>query len=354
MFIHNFPCAAACALLLAATALADQVMLKNGDRISGSVLRFDGKNVLLKSEFAGDLTIPWDAVTGIATSEPLNVGMKGSQMLVGTVQLADGQLSVRTADAGVVSAPRESVEFFRSKAEQAAYELEIDRYRNPRLVDLWVGFVDLGFATSRGNARTETFNVSANASRSTSRDKIGAYFTAINSSARVGGVNSTTANARRGGLSYSVNLTPKWFGFGSLDIENDQFQSLDLRFVPAGGMGYHAIATSRTALDFRGGGALNREFFSTGLNRSRAEALLGETFTFKITETSNFSQSFFYFPGISESGHRINFDMSLSTAVRRWFSWQFTVSDRYLSNPVPGRKTNDILFTTGARLTFAK
>jgi hypothetical protein len=31
-----------------------------------------------------------------------------------------------------------------------------------------------------------------------------------------------------------------------------------------------------------------------------------------------------------------------------------TISDRYLSNPLPGKKTNDILLTTGLRLTFAK
>jgi putative salt-induced outer membrane protein YdiY len=341
-------------LVFAAVSLADQVMLKNGDRISGSVLRFDGKNVVLKSEFAGELTIPWDAVTGVTSSEPLNVGLKDGQLLVGTVQAEGGQVSVRTAEAGVVNAPRESVEFIRSKEEQAAWELEIDRFRNPRLVDLWTGFVDLGFATSRGNARTETVNVSANATRATTRDKITAHFTAITSSGRVGDLNVTTANARRGGLSYSVNLNPKWFGFGSLDIESDQFQSLDLRFVPAGGFGYHAIATPNTALDFRLGGALNREFFSTGLDRSRVEALIGETFVHKFSETSSFNQSFFYFPGISASGHRLNFDMSVVTALRRWFSWQFTVSDRYLSNPVPGRKTNDVLFTTGARLTFAK
>jgi hypothetical protein len=30
-----------------------------------------------------------------------------------------------------------------------------------------------------------------------------------------------------------------------------------------------------------------------------------------------------------------------------------SVSDRYLSDPVPGLKKNDVLFTTGLRLSFA-
>jgi hypothetical protein len=31
-----------------------------------------------------------------------------------------------------------------------------------------------------------------------------------------------------------------------------------------------------------------------------------------------------------------------------------SVSDRLLSDPAPGRKKNDLLFTTGLRLTFAR
>ena len=50
----------------------------------------------------------------------------------------------------------------------------------------------------------------------------------------------------------------------------------------------------------------------------------------------------------------MNFDASLVTAVRKWFSWQFAFSDRYLSDPLPGRQSNDTLLTMGARLTFAK
>jgi hypothetical protein len=35
-------------------------------------------------------------------------------------------------------------------------------------------------------------------------------------------------------------------------------------------------------------------------------------------------------------------------------AWQLTFSDRYQSNPVEGRKNNDILFTTGIRVNFSR
>jgi len=43
-----------------------------------------------------------------------------------------------------------------------------------------------------------------------------------------------------------------------------------------------------------------------------------------------------------------------STILKKWLSWQLTVSDRYLSNPLPDRKRNDILFTTGIRVSFSR
>ena len=44
----------------------------------------------------------------------------------------------------------------------------------------------------------------------------------------------------------------------------------------------------------------------------------------------------------------------LSTKIWKWLSWNVSLSDRYLSNPAPGRKTNDVLYTTGLGITFAR
>jgi putative salt-induced outer membrane protein YdiY len=334
---------------------ADQITLKNGDRLTGSLLKSDDKNLILKSEFTGTVTISWDAVAAISAPGPLYVGLKDGQTVVGSIATTDGKFSVTTQTAGVVTAAKESVLFIRSKDEQAAYEAEIDRYRNPRLVDLWTGTLDLGYAASQGNATTQSFTLAANANRATSRDKIGVYYTSLFASNDIAGKRTTSANFKRGGISYNLNVRKKMFVFGSTDLETDQFQSLDLRFVPAGGVGYHAIATEKTQLDLNLGAAANREFFSTGLNRTSAELLLGEDLVHKFTATTSIHEKLVFFPNLSSSGdYRINFDTTLVTAIRKWMSWQFTVSDRFLSNPVVGRKKNDVLFSTGVRLTFAK
>jgi putative salt-induced outer membrane protein YdiY len=347
---------AASSLLCAGSLWADQVTLTNGDRITGSVLRSDTKTLVMKTDTAGELTLKWDSIAAISAPGQLYIGLGDGQMIAGPIETVNGKFNVTTKTAGVVAVSKESIQFIRNNDEQAKAQAEIDHFRNPRLVDLWVGNLDLGFAASRGNANTETLTLSTNAVRATTRDKIAVYYTSIFSSSDFsGGTTQTTANSKRGGVAYNLNLNKKAFVFGSVDLESDQFQDLDLRFTPAGGGGYHAIATMPTQLDLRVGAAANREFFSTGLNRTSAELLLGDNFAHKFSATTHVEQKLDFFTNLSDTGaYRVNFDVSAVTVIRKWFSWQFTVSDRYLSNPVAGRKKNDAIFSTGLRVSFGK
>ncbi|HTB11157.1 MAG TPA: DUF481 domain-containing protein [Bryobacteraceae bacterium] len=350
--------------LLTQVLLADQVTLKNGDRLSGSITKYDGKNLVLKSDLAGEVTIPWDNVTALTSTQPLAITLKDGQRLVGIVTTEGTKFQVATKETGTVAAVRESVVAVRSEPEQKAYDTEIERYKNPRLIDLWTGAFDLGFTQTAGNTETETFTLGANAVRATSRDKITVNYTQIYSTSNASGPNLTTANAKRGGLQYNLNLMPKMYVFGLVDLENDQFQSLDLRFAPAGGAGYHAIKTANTILDLSLGASMDKEFFSAtpttppgspGLNKTYAEILIGEEFTHKFSKTVSMHENLAMYPNVSSVGnYRMNFDISAAAAIKKWMSFQISASDRYLSDPLPGRKTNDILFTTGLHFVFAK
>jgi hypothetical protein len=62
--------------MFAGSILADQVTLKNGDRLTGTVVKFDQDKLVLKSEFAGDVSLQWAAVIAIVSAEPLHVALK--------------------------------------------------------------------------------------------------------------------------------------------------------------------------------------------------------------------------------------------------------------------------------------
>ena len=334
--------------LIACVAWADQVTLKNGDRVTGKVVKKDGAALTFKSDAFGVIAIPWDQVTQLVSDEPLNVVLPDGKLVQGKLATADEKLVVTTATA------RESVALaetptIRNGDEQRAWE----RLQNPGWGQLWAGFVDFGASLARGNAETTTMTTGVNASRATRTDKTILYFNQIYSTATIDGETNTSAQALRGGWAYNRNLNPRLFWNLFNDWEYDKFQDLDLRLVLGTGLGYSVAKTERTRFDLLGGGAYTHEEFSTPQSRNSGSAYWGNDWNYRVTGNTAFKQSFRMFNNLTETGEfRINFDLGTVTALTKWLSFQLTYSDRYLSNPVGDRKNNDILFTTGLRLTF--
>src|ERR1700733_9635195 len=100
--------------LLGPALFADQVSLKNGDRLTGTIVKSDAKTLVLKTEAAGDVTFQWSAIDTITSTQRLHVGLVGGQMVVGPVATQDGQIQVTTQTAGVVTASKDSVQVIRS------------------------------------------------------------------------------------------------------------------------------------------------------------------------------------------------------------------------------------------------
>lgn len=338
-----------------AGAFADQVSLRNGDRLSGSIMSSNREIMTMKTEYLGDVTIQWDAIEEITSEEQLFVTSSDGQVLVGSVSTSGGEFIVRTAQGSTVSIGKAVVESIRSPEEQASYEAEVERLRNPNLLDFWSGFVDVGLSLTKGNAETNTFSTAMKTERKTQRDKISVYANSLFAQNSTTGVSETTANAIRGGTRYDMNLNGNLFTFGFLDLEFDEFQNLDLRNVIGGGLGWHVKDSGRVIFDFYSGGSFNQEFFSTDLTRRSAELVFGEELTYKILESTSISEKLSIYPNLSETGeYRVQFDSTLSTELSSWLAWHFTLSDRFLSNPIPTVKKNDVLLTTGIRLSFGE
>lgn len=332
------------------TAWADQVVLKNGDRVTGSIIKKDGKNLTIKTDQFGVVTTSWDQVVSIQIDKPVNVAVPDGRTLQGTIATTNGKVEVTTKDAKLSLEPAE-VATIRNDDEQKAYE----RLQKPGWADLWTGTGSVGFAGTSGNARTLTFTTGINAARITNTDKLSVYFNTIKASAFSNGKNADTAQAVRGGLAYDHNLTPRLFLNVFNDYEYDKFQNLDLRFVVGAGLGFHAVKTERNRLDLLGGVDFNHSSFSTPLIRDSAEVYFGDDYNYKLSAVTSFYQAFRMFEDLSNTGtYRMNFDTGASTKISKWLTWNLALSDRYLNHPAPGRKTNDFLYTTGLGITFAK
>ena len=324
--------------LFSTFAIADQVTLKNGDRITGTITSADTKSLSLKTDYAGTLVIKWEAVDSLSSEQPLYVTSKTGQVAVGAVTTTDGKLKVAT-QSGAVTLDKDAVQTVRSESEQKAY-------------GAWSGFLDSGLSLSRGNSETSNFTIGATAMRITDKDKASAYVNSLYSKGKTNGVNLTTASAIHAGLRYDFNLSDKTFAFAFTDFDHDRFQDLDLRNVIGGGFGYHFIKTDATNLDLFAGASLDQEYF-TNLTRRSGELLVGESLDHKLSSTFSIKERLEFYPNLTDVGqYRIVFDTAAVTKISKIFSWEVEASDRYITNPVNGLKGNDLLFTTGVRVAF--
>lgn len=366
-------------LLLTIPALADQIVLKNGDRLTGSITKSDGKELVIKTEYAGDVTVKFDAIQSLTSTGDLNVTV-GGKTAVGPVTTKDSGVVVASKTGGAVEAPLSSITMLRSPAEQAAYEKTL----HPGWAEGWAGGANLGFALTAGNSETKNLNIGLNAARTGFHDKLILYETSIYATTGKIALQpispaQTTANSNSGGLRYDRDFAPRAFGFGSADFFNNALQNLDLRYILGGGIGYHAIKTPNTTLDLLAGINYTHESFSDLTNPtpppdtynssdSSAALTVGDNLTHKLGKNSVFTQSFLLYPSFSQVNItptaatadnvrilRGAFNLGLVTKLHKWLGWQITLADVFDNHPLasnPPIERNDITLATGLNFSF--
>lgn len=346
--------------------VADQVKLKNGDRFTGTVVKSDGKTLLLHTDAAGDVTIQFDAIAEIKTDEELHVGLKEGKTVVGPVTTSDGKLEIATKSEGTIEAPPADVAVIRNDAEQATYEKSL----HPGLLHGWNGGINAGFSLARGNSETTNLALGINVVHPTENDKTTIYLSSIETNNQLA-TPSTVANLVTAGIRYDHNLNQRLFGFVGADFMSNALQDLDLRGVYGGGIGYHAIKSDQTTLDLLAGVNYTHETYSNGPllspltvpptfasygKTNRFAALtLGEELMHKAGKTTVITQKFYFYPDLSSgySGqYRGEADLGTVTKINKWLAWQNQASDIYVSNPPAGAKDNDLIFTTGLNFSF--
>ena len=80
--------------LCPASLFADKIVLKNGDRLTGTIEKSDDKTLIIKTEFAGEVTVEWPAVQEITSTQALSVSLSDGKTVVGKVTTSDGNLAV--------------------------------------------------------------------------------------------------------------------------------------------------------------------------------------------------------------------------------------------------------------------
>lgn len=360
--------------LFSSPALADTVVLKNGDHLTGAVTQLTGGKLTVHTDYAGDVVIAFDHVVSVKVDKPVvlsldtKTGKKTSSRKVEITEItrtATG-FTVTTTN-GPETLATTGLTTVRTPALQQAFEAS----QHPGLLHGWTTTANVSFALARGNSDTTTLGTGFTAQRPTPTDKTSLYFSDIyaNSSTTTNNVTttSTTADNISAGARYDHNVNPKLFVFGTGDFFEDQLQDLDLRTVLGGGFGWHAFKKPKQQMDVLGGLVWTHESYSSGPpiapsttptppeTNSFAALDFGETYNLKLASNSVISEQAYIFPDLQDtSQYRFTMNTGITTKIRSFLSWQTTLADVYVTNPPAGTKNNDFILTTGLGFTFTR
>lgn len=331
----------------------DTVTLKNGDKLTGKVISSDAATLTLKTDYAGDVKIKRDAIAALATDEPLNVQLADRTVVGAVAPAGEEKVVIQAPGAEAITAPLAEVAAFRNDPSQRAWEREQERQSHPRLNDFWQGFISFSMAGASGNADTATYSTALAASRAAGKNKMALYFNQVYATQSTTEPFGATASRLSAGYRVDRDVSRKLFVFGTSDFDYDRFLDLDLRSVFGGGLGVKVWKSDRGFLDIGSGGVFNREKFGSGLVRRAGEVLITEELGLRVNSRLKLSQRVSLYPNVTDRGeYRLNLDTGASMPVFGWLEWNIGFSSRFLSNPPPGLRSNDLLYTTGIRLSF--
>jgi putative salt-induced outer membrane protein YdiY len=247
-------------MLLAGTACADEIVLANGDRLTGTVVRKEGEELIFKTGYAGEIKIAWGQIVRISTKEPMSLVLSDQSLaqakIVGVPPKPSPEERATTeADAAqprvAESQPGEPPA---GKPEPAPVPIDTVAYINAGSgLDLlgvrWKGRINIGGNGNRGNSRTDNLRIEGEAVARQQRNR----WTLSGLFDRGKDRDTVTRHNSRFSGKYDLFINPRWYGYALATLEEDRFRDIDRRDTIGAGIGHQLIDTERTHLSLEGG-----------------------------------------------------------------------------------------------------
>ncbi len=208
------------------TSTADEIYLRNGDKISGNLVTMMDKMLIIETSYAGKLTINWSEVVNIKTEGEISVRMDDDRLISGNTGDAEKGL-IKLSKSGVDGA----VSFSLANVES------INQPTEPKVK--FKARANLGLASLRGNTDKDTRHVDGEISARTTNNR----YTAGGELNITESSNIKTEDNMLGYLKYDHFLSKRWFAYGNARYEKDKLKDLNLRSIYGVGSGYQFIET---------------------------------------------------------------------------------------------------------------
>jgi putative salt-induced outer membrane protein YdiY len=221
-----------CCLLLALCSVpcrADEVLLRNGDRLTGTIVTMEEGTLTFRTSHSGEVKIQWGEIEQLSADDPIKIQLKQEVEEPDWTDLLYKRYTT-------VSAARIGVD--------GPILLDEVMAINPPPPIRYQGTLNIGGNRTGGNTNTQAVNASTRWTIRSDRHRVlaeGKYnYGEVN--------NQVTVRNALASLKYDLFLSRKIFGNAEGLLEKDKFQSLTSRTTIGAGLGYQFIDTPRATV----------------------------------------------------------------------------------------------------------
>ncbi|MGD0140245.1 MAG: DUF481 domain-containing protein [Tepidisphaeraceae bacterium] len=323
----------------AAFAQADQIVLKNGDRITGTIQSADDGKLIILSPIAGTITVALGDVKTFSTDEPVKIVLDNGTVIYQPITPgADG--SFETSANGLL-------------AVQSIPIARIEKINPPPIA--WKGSVMINGSLAQGDTYSEQFGLNVGLVRRGENDRIELHGQYLFGKQKVNGVTSTSTDQWLLEPSYNYFVNKELFVLGDVRVEKNRIQHLDIRVTPNVGVGWQIIETPDFNGNVQGGLAwVYEDYTNIGTPDENVSLRLAyhvdKTFWAPILKV--FSDCAYYPSVQNVSDYLILFDAGLRLALTKTMYSELKTEVDYDSHPAPNSHRTQTQIILGVGWTF--
>jgi len=286
-------------LFLQSYLFADEIYLKNGDRITGDI----------------------------------------------TVETEDS-ISIDTEAIGLVTINREFLDRI-ARADETRDVMPVSEDDSQ-----WQRKASIGYSKISGNTQSSQVSIGLNAGKKTDHDE-----TTIK-----GDINYSSSNKKMdsqkwygmGRYAYSFGENKKWYNFYKLEADHDRFANINYRIAPSVGVGYwFSDQPDWKAMAEAGLGLEHTDFRDNSKDNNEAVLIPRAFFEKKLFSESLISQDLILYPSLSDTGDfRLRSETKLTNPIDDKLSLSVSLIDDYNANPSQDIKKNDMRIISALDYSF--
>jgi hypothetical protein len=348
----------------------DVLIFVNGDQLKGTLIRGVGKEIVFKSEMAGEITVSLDKVKALRSTASFAVLTKDLPALQqrvdpGNVAVEDGTVTVTSKVDFKRTLPVKDIGYI---IDETTYEHEL--LERPRFYQGFTGTVAAGVTLVRATQDNSTFTGAVNLVQSlplvpflprVSR-------TTLNLTESYGKQTQpvipqttpatpdlvTKTNIFHTDLERDHYFSPRLYALAQTAFDHNFSQGLDLQQLYGAGFGLTLLQKPFQQLDLKADVHYEKQQFETaGSNQNLVGSLLAETYHRNLPRKAVFTQGLSVLPAWNNvNAYSANVSAGLALPVFQRLALTVNSTDNFINNPAVGFRKNSLQFVSGISYTL--